>query len=130
VLAQESLKRFPLSDFLRNEIGNVDPQHLANDHSRILNIAREYMRLGLYRPAVEVLSRRYPDPRPDESEPGATSPARDPMLAYYGAYCRMKLGESSVADDQLAASLPTDYVFPSSAEDLTVLRATVQANAS
>jgi len=129
-LAKESLQRFTLSDFIRNEMGTVDPQHLANDHSRILNIAREYMRLGLYRPALDVLSRKYPDPRPDESEPGATSPARDPMLAYYRAYCRMKLGESSAADDHIAASLPTDYVFPSSAEDLTVLRAAVQANAS
>jgi tetratricopeptide (TPR) repeat protein len=129
-LAKESLQRFPLSDFLRNEIGTVDPQHLANDHSRILNITREYMRLGLYRAALHVLSDRYPDPRPDESEPGATSPARDPMLAYYRAYCQMKLGESSAADDHTAASLPTDYVFPSSAEDLIVLRAAVQANAS
>src|SRR3954470_11585731 len=129
-LAEQSLKRFPLSDFLRNEIGNVDPQHLANDHSRILNIAREYMRLGLYRPALNVLSRKYPDPRPDESEPGTTSPSRDPMLAYYRAYCRMKLGESSADYDHIAASLPTDYIFPSSAEDLMVLRAAIQSNAS
>jgi tetratricopeptide (TPR) repeat protein len=128
--AKESLLRFSLSDFLRNEIGNVDPQHLANDHSRILNIAREYMRLGLYRSALDVLSRQYPDPHPDESEPGVTAPARDPMLAYYRAYCRMKLGESSAADDHIAASLPTAYVFPSGAEDLIVLRAAVQANAS
>jgi tetratricopeptide (TPR) repeat protein len=129
-LAEESLKHFPLSDFLHNDVGNVDLQHLANDHSRILNIAREYMRLGLYRPALDVLSRQYPEPRPDESEPGATSSAHDPMLAYYRAYCRMKLGESSAEGDHIAASLPTDYVFPSSAEDLMVLRAAVQANAS
>lgn len=129
-LAEQSLTRFPLSDFLRNEVGNVDPQHLANDHSRILNIARAYIRLGLYRPALDVLSRRYPEPRPDESEPGTTAPSRNPMLAYYRAYCRMKLGESSVEEDYVAASLPTNYVFPSSAEDLMVLRAAVQANAS
>jgi len=129
-LAEESLKRFPLSDFLRNQVGNVDLQHLANDHSRILNIAREYIRLGLYRPALDILSRQYPEPRPDESEPGTTSPSRDPMLAYYRAYCRMKLGESSAKDDDIAASLPTEYVFPSSAEDLMVLRAAVQANDS
>ena len=73
-IAEQSLKRFPLSDFLRNEVGRVDSQHLANDHSRILNIAREYMRLGLYRPALEVLSRQYPEPHPDESEPGTTAP--------------------------------------------------------
>jgi tetratricopeptide (TPR) repeat protein len=129
-LAEESLQRFPLSDFLRNGVGSLDPQHLANDHSRILNLAREYMRLGLYPPALDVLSRQYPEPRPNESEPGVSSPARDPMLAYYRAYCREKLDESRVGDDRIAASLPTDYVFPSGAEDLIVLRAAVQANAS
>jgi tetratricopeptide (TPR) repeat protein len=129
-LAQESLKRFPLSDFLRYEVGRVDLQHLANDHSRILNIAREYMRLELYRPAIDFLSRQYPDPRPDESEPGVTSPGRDPMLAYYRAYCRTRLGQSAVEEKSAAASLPTDYVFPSGAWDLIVLRAAVQANAS
>jgi tetratricopeptide (TPR) repeat protein len=128
--AQESLQRFPLSDFLRDETGSADPQHLANDQSRILNIAREYMRLGLYRPALEVLSRSYPDPSRDESEPGAISPARDPMLGYYRGYCRTRLGQSAVNDDATAASLPTDYVFPSSAEDLMVLLAVVQANPS
>ncbi len=129
-LAEESLRRFPLSDFLRDEVGSVDLEHLANDHSRILNVARQYMRLGLYRPALDVLSRQYPDPRPDQSEPGVSAPARDPMLAYYRAYCRTKLGEPSAADDHTAASLPTNYVFPSSAEDLIVLRAAVQGNAS
>ena len=129
-LAEESLRRFPTSDFLRSEIGSADLQHLANDHSRILNIAREYMRLGLYRPALDVLSRQYPEPRQDESEPGVTATARDPMLAYYRGYCRMKLGETSAEDGHSAASLPTNYVFPSSAEDLTVLRAAIQANGS
>jgi tetratricopeptide (TPR) repeat protein len=129
-LAQESLQRFPLSDVLRDEVGRVDLQHLANDHSRILNIAREYMRLGLYQPALDILSRQYPDARPDESEPGTTSPARDPMLAYYRAYCRIKLAQTAVKDEAEAASLPIDYVFPSGAEDLTVLLAAVRANAS
>jgi len=129
-LAQEWLRRFPLSDFLRHEVGSADPQQLANDDSRILNIAAEYMRLGLYQPALDVLSFRYPDPMPDESEPGATSPGRNPMLAYYRAYCRTKLGESSAADDHIASSLPTDYIFPSRPEDLIALRLAVQVNPS
>ncbi len=86
------------------------------------------MRLGLYRPALDVLSFPYPDPLPDQSEPGAVSPLRDPMLAYYRAYCHMKLGESGAADNKIAATLPTEYIFPSSAEDLLVLHAAVQAN--
>lgn len=129
-LAQESLKRFPLSDFLRNEVGTADAQHLANDHSRILNIAREYMRLGLYRPALDVLSRNYPDPRPDESEPAVISPGRDPMLAYYREYCRTRLGQPAAEEESAAASLPTDYIFPSGDWDLIVLRAALQANTS
>ncbi len=129
-VAQDWLQRAPLSDFLRHEVGSADPQQLANDDSRILNIAAEYMRLGLYQPALDVLSLPYPNPIPYESEPGATSPVRNPMLAYYRAYCRTKLGQSGAADDHVAASLPTDYIFPSSAEDLIVLRVAVQANVS
>jgi tetratricopeptide (TPR) repeat protein len=130
VLAQRWLEQFPLSNFLRNEVGNADLQHLANDDSRILNIAREYMRLGLYKSALEVLSRQYPGPVRDESEPAATSAARDPMFAYYRAYCHTRMGESGTADDHLAVSFSTDYIFPSSAEDLIVLRAAVHVNSS
>jgi len=129
-LAQEWQRRAPLSNFIRHELGTADPQQLANDDSRILNIAAEYMRLGLYRSALDVLSFSYPDPVPDQSEPGAISPVHDPMLAYYRAYCRTKLGDSGVADSKVAATLPTDYVFPSSAEDLIVLRGATQANTS
>jgi tetratricopeptide (TPR) repeat protein len=130
LLTQDWLQKFPLSNFLRNEAGSADLQHLANDDSRILNIAREYMRLGLYQSALDVLSRPYPEPLRDESEPGAISLARDPMLAYYRAYCRTKLGKSGLNDNDLAASLATDYIFPSSAEDLMVLRSAVQMNSS
>jgi tetratricopeptide (TPR) repeat protein len=45
-------------------------------------------------------------------------------------YCRTMMGNSGAADDHLAASLPTDFIFPSSAEDLTVLRAAAKANAA
>jgi len=124
--AEEWLKRFPESYFLREEVGTRDPQHLADDHSRVLNIAAEYMRLGLYQRALDVLSGSYPDPLRDQSEPGLGSLLRDPMLAYYRAYCRQKLGQSQAADYETARKLPTDYIFPSSAEDLVVLESTVE----
>ncbi len=128
--AKVDLDRFPLSYFLRNEFGisNSDVQQLANDDSRVFNIARQYMRLGLYEQALDVLSRSYPKPAPDQSEPGATSAARNPMIAYYRGFCREKLGRHATEDYRTASLLPTTYVFPGSAEDLMVLRAAAQAN--
>src|SRR6266446_2735194 len=73
-LATERLARFPLTDFLREELGKPNLAHLAADPYRVLNVASEYARLGLYRRAVEVLSREYPPPKADQSEPGAVVP--------------------------------------------------------
>ena len=126
--AQSALHKFPLSNFLRDELGASDLQHLANDESRILNIAAEYMRLGLYRKALDVLSRSYPAPVSDQSEPGAIAASRDPMIAYYGAYCREKLGEPATSDYKAASSMPTNYVFPNSDRDLSVLVAAGREN--
>jgi tetratricopeptide (TPR) repeat protein len=128
MLAHAWLRRFPLSYFLRNELGMVDVEELANDDNRVLNIAREYLRIGIDGSALEVLSRPYHSPVPDESEPGALPVSGDPRLAYFRAYCREKLGQSGAADRRIGSSLATAYVFPNSADDLRVLRAAVQAN--
>ena len=130
VQANNFSEKFPLSYLLREETGNADLQQLANDSSRILNVAAEYMRLGLYQKALDVLSRSYPQPAADQSEPGTPAAVGNPMLAYYRAYCREGLGDSAATDYKAAASLPTDYIFPSSAQDLAVLRAAVKANPS
>ncbi|HEV2730254.1 MAG TPA: DUF5107 domain-containing protein, partial [Terriglobales bacterium] len=129
-LAQEWLARFPLSYFLREEVGDADLRHLANDANRVLNIAAQYIRLGLYQRALGVLSREYPAPRPDESEPGAVAPQSHPMVAYFRGYCREKLGQSGSADYGTASRFSTAYVFPNSAEELTVLRAALRANSA
>ena len=127
-LGNEWLDRFPERYFLLEQVGEPDLHHLGNDAQRILNIAAEYMRLGMYVQALEVLSRKYPDPVADESEPGALPPDKHPLLAYYRAYCREKLGQPANADLVAAAKLPTNYVFPSSATDLEVLRAATRDN--
>ena len=101
---------------------------LAADPARVLEIAAEYMRLGLYRPAVELLARDFPSVPAAETEPGAVLPQRHPLVAYYRGYCRAKLGESAAADYAAAQELSTLYVFPGRAEDLEVLRAAIQAN--
>jgi len=44
-LTKESLDRFPLSYFLKEEVGSPDLTQLANDANRVLNIASQYIRL-------------------------------------------------------------------------------------
>jgi len=126
--ALEQFQRFPLSYFLRNELGTVDMQQLANDDSRIVRIAAEYMRLGMYDAALTTLSRNYHPPVDGQSELGASSANGDPMLAYYRAYCREQIGQTGAADYAAATKLPTTYIFPSSSEDMLVLRAALGAN--
>jgi len=79
------------------------------------------MRLGLWRDALAVLSRSYPAPRAEEIEPGLPLPQNHPMVAYYRAFCRKKLGEPAAADYEIARKLPTAYVFPNGAQTLAVL---------
>lgn len=126
--AQQWLARFPESYFLLEQIGLPDLHHLANDSQRVLNIASEYMRLGMYSQALAVLSRDYPPASGDESEPGQLPPNQHPLVAYYGAYCREKLHQSGSDAFNKAAKLPTDYVFPDRAEDLEVLSAALKSN--
>jgi len=129
-MAREGLARFPLSSFLREEVGDPDLAHFADDSYRVLNIAAEYMRLGLYKKALNILSRQYPAPVSDQSEPGAVAPANHPMVAYFRGFCREKLGQSGSDDYRTAAKLSTAFVFPSTAEELAVLRSALRANPS
>ena len=127
-LGKERLARFPLSNFLREELGNVDVAHLAGDPHRILNIAYEYASLGLYRQALGVLSREYPRVNPDQAEPGSVVPQNHPLAAYFHGYCREKLGESPAKDYEQASQLSTLYIFPSRIEEQRALRAAIRKN--
>jgi tetratricopeptide (TPR) repeat protein len=124
----EWLRRFPESYFLREQAGRPDLDHLANDTYRVLNVASEYMRLGMYAEALDVLSRNYPPAVINESEPAQLPPNLHPLVAYYRGYCRERLGQSGAADFTAAAKLSTDYVFPSRADDVQVLTAALEAN--
>ena len=128
-LASEWLARFPLSGFLHEELGKPNLMHLAADPYRVLNIAAEYARLGLYRRAVEVLSREYPLPKSDQSEPGEVLPQYHPIVVYFRAYCREQLGESGAKDYLQASRLSTVYIFPNTVEDQRALKAAIRANA-
>jgi tetratricopeptide (TPR) repeat protein len=126
--AKESLDRFPQRYFLLEQVGKPDLHHLGDDAERVLSIAAEYMRLGLYAPAVDVLSREYPPAVADQSEPGALPPQQHPMVAYFRGYCREKLGQSGAVDFNAASKLSTAYVFPSRSEDIEVLNAALRSN--
>jgi tetratricopeptide (TPR) repeat protein len=127
-IARERLARFPLSDFLREELGKPDLLHLAADPYRVLGIAYEYARLGLYRRALEVLSREYPSPDSDQSEPGTVIPQKNPLVIYFRGYCREKLGESGANDYLQASRLSTVTIFPNTIEDQQALKAAIRTN--
>jgi tetratricopeptide (TPR) repeat protein len=129
-LAQEWLQRCPLSYFLREELGNPDLPHLGADADRVLNIAAEYIRLGLYKRALQVLSRNYPPSPPDHSEPGAVLPQNHVMVAYFRAYCEEKLDHSAEQDYVAASQLSTRYIFPNRPEALDILHAALRARPS
>ncbi|MGA2270905.1 MAG: DUF5107 domain-containing protein [Bryobacteraceae bacterium] len=112
------MARPPLSLFLSGETGS--------DAERVLAIAAQYMRLGLWREAWTVLAREYPQAPPEQSEPGVPLPQQHPLVAYYRAFCRQKLGEPAAADYDLAAKLPAAYVFPHGAQTLEVIEAAVR----
>ncbi len=126
-IAQRGTALFPLSYLLKEELGNPDIKQLANDATRVLNLAAEYLRLGLNQRALAVLSRNYPTAPGDQMELGALAPGSNPMVAYFRGYCRERLGQSGLADYKIASGLSTAYVFPNTAEELAVLAAAVQA---
>jgi tetratricopeptide (TPR) repeat protein len=126
--AEDWAARYPLSYFLREELGSADLAHLADDSERILNIASEFMRLGLYQRALDVLSREYPPPIADQSEPGVLPPGKNPLIGYFRGFCKMKLGQSASADYEAASRLSTEYIFPSGEAELHVLQSALQTN--
>ncbi len=127
-LAKERLARFPLSDFLREELRSPNLAHLAGDPYRVLNIACEYARVGLYRQAVKVLSREYPAAKADQTEPETGAPQNNPLVVYFRAYCRERLGEDAQKDYLQGSRLSTLYIFPNRIEDLRAFRAAIRAN--
>ena len=88
------------------------------------------MRLGLYQKALNVLTRTYPQPVADQSEPGTVTPQSYGMVAYFRAYCMEKLRQDARQEYAAAAKLSTAFIFPSSAEELLVLSAATKANPS
>ena len=66
--------------------------HLAADPERILELAVDYMRFGLYADAVALLGADYPAGPSVVAEPGMPRPEAYPLIAYYRGYCQKQLG--------------------------------------
>ncbi len=128
-------KEDPTGNFLRVEatkLGRVDDAlwlHLAADPERILDVAVDYLRAGLYGDGVEVLTRKYPTGPGVVSEPGMPRPETYPLIAYYRGLLKTMVGQDGRADFDAASRMPTTYVFPNRAETLGVLRQAIAANA-
>ena len=129
-LARLDLAMDPMSDFLKEETGTSDLRHLAADPYRVLRVATEYMNLGLYQKALSVLERTYPEVPQDQSEPGSVLPQNHPLVLYYAAYCKAKLGKDAIQNWQSAERLSPSLVFPSTPTDQTVLETALVANSS
>ena len=101
--------------------------HLASDPERVLELAVDYMALGLWDDAHALLARRYPASGV-VAEPGTVLPQEYPLVAYYrGGYCAEKdMGRSGRDDFALASRQSTRYVFPNRPESLVVLRRVVE----
>jgi Flp pilus assembly protein TadD len=118
----------PLSSLLKHDSGRPDLEYLAADPYRVLFIAAEYMRLGLYQKALDVLDRSYSPAAANQSEPGTVLPQKHPLVLYYAAYCKQQLGADAPKNWQAASELSTNLVFPWSATDEVVLKAALVAN--
>jgi|KBSMisStaDraftv2_1062788.scaffolds.fasta_scaffold17198_2 tetratricopeptide (TPR) repeat protein len=129
-LARRSLQIDPTSDFFKEETRAPDLPHLAADPYRVLRVATEYMTLGLYQQALGVLDRKYPQTPSDQSEPESVLPQNHPLVLYYVAYCKSKLGKGSIENWRAAQKLSPNFVFPASALDEVVLNAALATNAS
>ena len=127
-LANLALAVDPMSDFLKEDTGKPNLEHLAADPYRVLRVVTEYMQLGLYRRALDVLDRAYPRVAADRSEPGTVLPQEHPLVLYYAAYCKQRLGLDAPRNWQIASDLSARLVFPSSDTDRIVLEAALAAN--
>ena len=127
-LAHKGFTMDPASDFLKEEAGKPDLEHLAADPYRVLRVSEEYMRLGLYRKALAVLTRTYPEVPADETEPGYVLPQKNPLVHYYAAYCQSMLGMQAESERKTASELSPQLVFPSSTTDQAVLASALAAD--
>ena len=97
-------------------------KHLGSDAERVFNVAEHLIRLGQFSDALEVLEYPFPQVPVNEAEPGVPAPAEHPLLWYYRAFCRNRVGLSNVVELDRAAALSVRYVFPSRPGSVEILQ--------
>jgi hypothetical protein len=111
--------------------GNDDPELwrlLAQDAEWILDVVDDYFHIGCFEDAVAVLSHPYPKVPELETDLGAVAPQDNPLISYYRAYARFRMGASPAEDLQQASAQSTLYVYPYRASTFPVLRAALELN--
>lgn len=105
IVARDSLNRDPFDYISRFMLDGVQP--LA-DENHVLMVVRDYMEMGAYSMAVDVIQR---------------SGVNSPLIHYYEAYCFDKLGEGrqALCCYARAEECNPEYCFPNKLEDLLVL---------
>ena len=127
-------RKDPTNSLLRYEAVRLsvrDPAlfaHLAADPERIIEIAVEYMRFGLFEDALDILARQYPSGAHVFREPGMPHPNSYPLIAYYRGFCRYALGQDGGKDFDAGSNMATSYVFPNRADSFAVLRRAIEVN--
>jgi predicted Zn-dependent protease len=138
--ALEQLKTLYASDpadsLLRCErvfLGTEDPDfwaHLAVDGERVLNLVDEYLSLGSDQDALNLLAHAYPPVSAEQVEPGAVPAALHPLIVYYRAFVRARLGQDATADLRNASARFSRYVFPNRWSTVAVLNSALKSNPS
>jgi tetratricopeptide (TPR) repeat protein len=134
IAARNALAYDPTSSLIRHELlklGQPDDGlwvHLAADANRVLDLVDNYMSIGAWDDALDLLTRPYPVVEMPLRELGAVSPNQSPLIAYYRAYVHEQAGHDPMPDLQLAQSLSSTYVFPSRHSSYAVLNAALRHN--
>ncbi len=124
----------PVDNMLRFEatrLGRADDAlwvHLAADPEWVLDLVDDYFFLGLYQDAVALLLRNYPPVPPLQKEIDAVLPQDHPLIAYYRAYAKSRLGLDPTPDLAAAARQSVLYAFPYRVSTWPVLRAALVRN--
>lgn len=103
---------------------------LAADPERVLEIVEDYMDLGFWAEALELLNHQYPEVDETWREPGSVLPQRHALVAYYRAYCLEMTGAAAQSAYLDASRLPLDYIFPNRRFSLPVLQRAIALNPS
>jgi tetratricopeptide (TPR) repeat protein len=104
--------------------------HLAADAERVIALSDEYISLGMYEDALQLLANAYQPLPAEQLEPGAVPPSQSPLVAYYRAYCREQLHQPAAEDLAVAARASTTYAFPYLPSALAVLQYAIKSNPS